>query len=314
MAENELAKTEQLSPAELAKIRQEIGVGPDGMNFANIEAVFRFGQFAIASNMFPQFKNPSQIVMLYQIKCDTGISFTQALQFTCFINSRASLWGDGLLAAALNTGMIEDINEEMTGSLVDGTLAWTCTIKKKGQPSPIVRTFEWADAKVANLDKKDTYKNYPKRMIQMRARAWALRDTGLTGGVASAEEEDDRHYVESRVVSREKAQIDVDKILGPAREETSKPGGSSKEAPRPRQQAPARPATPTPPPVDEQAPDEAPDEIPFGKPEAPAETEVPDEPAPPPVDDFDDGHDFNTPPPPVPGSEDVPPRPPRRQR
>ena len=310
MAENELAKTDQLTPTELANIRQEIRVGPDGMNFANIEAVYRFGQFAIASNMFPQFKNPSQIVMLYQIKCDTGISFTQALQFTCFINNRASLWGDGLLAAALNTGMIEDINEEMTGSLVDGTLAWTCTIKKKGQPSPIVRTFEWADAKVANLDKKDTYKNYPKRMIQMRARAWALRDSGLTGGLASAEEEDDRHYVESRVVSREKAQIDVDKILGPAREETSKPGGSSKEAPRPRQQAPARPAAAPQAPVDEPAPDE----IPFGKPETPAKNEAPDEPAPPPADDFDDGHNLNTSPPPALGNEEAPPRPPRRQR
>jgi hypothetical protein len=172
------------------------------MQFSNLEAVYRFGQYVIASAMFPQFNSPNQIVMVYQIKCDTKITLTQALQYIAFINNRASLWGDGLLAAALATGKVEDIKEEMSGSLKDGDLAWTCTIIKKGQPSPIVRTFDWSDATVAGLVNKDTYKKWPKRMIQMRARAWALRDSGLTGGVGSAEEEEDRQYVESASVRR----------------------------------------------------------------------------------------------------------------
>jgi len=169
-----------------------------------------------------------------------------------------------------------------------------------------------------NRDKNRSVWNSDKAgMIVKCAEAGALRKAfpSQIGGLFTREEiVAALNPVDGRA-ERERAEIDVDKILGPAREETSKPGGSSKEAPRPRQQAPARSATPTPPPVDEQAPDEAPDEIPFGKPEAPAENEAPDDPpAPPPADDFDDHHDFNTPPPPVPGSEDVPPRPPRRQR
>jgi len=268
MAENtELAAQK---PEAGALVRQDIPIGPDGMNFANIEAVYRFGQYAISSAMFPQFKHPNQIVIVYQISRDTGISLTMALQYVCFINNRASMWGDGLLAAVLNTGRVEDVKEEMTGKLSDGTLAWTCTILKKGQPSPIVRTFEWADAVTAGLSGKDTYKKWPKRMIQMRARAWALRDTGLTGGVGSAEEEEDREFVESRVVASRpvnRAQIDVGATLGRATETTSAPGGTAEEAPKPRPEA-KRPekraesaqAVPDPEPALE--PDE--ERIPFG--------------------------------------------------
>ena len=183
-----------------------------------------------------------------------------------------------------------------------------------------------------NRDKNRSVWNSDKAgMIVKCAEAGALRKAfpSQIGGLFTREEiVAALNPVDGRA-ERERAEIDVDKILGPAREETSKPGGSSKEAPRPR-------PTPVPPPpgnrtmtgepwnsnhqraaqpVDtEPAPDEAPDEIPFGKPEAPAKNEAPDDPPAPPVDDFGDGHDFNTSPPPAPGNEEAPPRPPRRQR
>jgi len=168
--------------------------------------------------------------------------------------------------------------------------------------------------KTINPKNSPLWKNDPdQQLFYFSVRAFVRRHfPDVMMGVFTVDELQDSQELARPV--RERAEIDVDKILGPAREETSKPGGSSKEAPRPRQQAPARPAAAPQAPVDEPAPDEAPDEIPFGKPEAPAENEAPDEPAPPPADDFDDHHDFNTPPPPALGNEEAPPRPPRRQR
>jgi hypothetical protein len=41
---------------------------------------------------------------------------------------------------------------------------------------PVIRSFGMEKAKKAQLLGKDSWKKYPERMCQMRARAWALRD------------------------------------------------------------------------------------------------------------------------------------------
>jgi hypothetical protein len=48
-------------------------------------------------------------------------------------------------------------------------------VKRKGQKEQ-VRTFSYEDAQRAGLVKKDNWVKYPRRMLQMRARAFALRD------------------------------------------------------------------------------------------------------------------------------------------
>jgi len=192
----------------------------------------------------------------------------------------------------------------------DKLLGGWATVYRKDQSHPVVEKLN-----LENRDKNRSVWNSDKAgMIVKCAEAGALRrafPSQLSGMFTREEIVAATNPGEARV-ERERAEIDVGKILGPAREETSKPGGSSAEAPRPRQQAPARPVTPPPPPVDEQAQDgEAIDEIPFGKPEVPAESQAPDEPPPAPSDDWDADHDFNTPPP---RDEEAPPRPPRRGR
>jgi len=71
----------------------------------------------------------------------------------------------------------------------DGDTAW-CKVKRRGEPEQ-VRTFSQADAKQAGLaGKSGPWSQYPKRMRQLRARAFALRDVfpDVLKGMPVAEE------------------------------------------------------------------------------------------------------------------------------
>jgi len=67
----------------------------------------------------------------------------------------------------------------------------TCAARRKDDPTEIVSVFSVADAKKAGLwGKAGPWQQYPKRMLQMRARGFALRDAfpDVLRGVISAEE------------------------------------------------------------------------------------------------------------------------------
>lgn len=127
---------------------------------------------------------------------DIGLNPIQAVQSIAVINGRPSIWGDAALALCLgNTALCEDIHEEFHGDPnKEDTWYATCTAKRKGRAHPVVGTFSYADAKRALLwDKAGPWKNYPKRMLQLRARAFALRDAfpDIMKGLAMREEMDD---------------------------------------------------------------------------------------------------------------------------
>ena len=77
----------------------------------------------------------------------------------------------------------------------------TCKTKRKGDPVEVTRSFSIEDAKAAGLlsQNKPTWKLYPRRMLQMRARSWALRDkyADLLKGLQVREEVDD--YIDTTV-------------------------------------------------------------------------------------------------------------------
>jgi hypothetical protein len=69
----------------------------------------------------------------------------------------------------------------------------TCCIQRKGRQA-VIRKFTQADAKKAGLwGKAGPWQNYPTRMLQCRARAWAIRDAypDALRGIAIAEEQRD---------------------------------------------------------------------------------------------------------------------------
>lgn len=111
----------------------------------------------------------------------------QAMQNIAVINGRPALWGDAVIALARSSPLCEYIYETDDGETA------TCRVKRVGEDEQI-RTFSMADAKLANLvGKQGPWSQYPKRMRQMRARAFALRDVfpDVLRGMPVAEEVQD---------------------------------------------------------------------------------------------------------------------------
>ena len=107
---------------------------------------------------------------------EVGLSPVQAVQSIAIIKGRPCLWGDALPGLIHASGLLEDEEEVVAGE--GQARACTCTVKRKGIPTPFVRSFSMADAARAGLlgPKATTWKEYPDRMLTMRARSWAYRD------------------------------------------------------------------------------------------------------------------------------------------
>lgn len=145
-----------------------------------------FSQYLADSDMVPKdFKGkPGNCLVAIQWGMEIGLKPLQAMQNIAVINGRPSLWGDSVIALARNSPVCEYIVEED-----DGRTA-TCKVKRRGEPEQI-RTFSMEDAKIAGLlGKQGPWTQYPKRMRQMRARAFAIRDVfpDVLKGLPVAEE------------------------------------------------------------------------------------------------------------------------------
>lgn len=150
------------------------------------------------------------MAMGYQL----GFPVEQALQDIAVINGRPCLWGDGLLALCLSHPDCQSIKEEpiFDGKLVVG---YTCTVVRRGH-EPHTQQFTLRDAEQAKLlNKLGPWLTHPTRMLQMRARAFALRDkfADALRGLRIAEVEQDNHEVIEGTLSEEpKKQTQTQKL------------------------------------------------------------------------------------------------------
>jgi len=118
---------------------------------------------------------PESVLIAIQMGADVGLRPMQALQNIAVINGRPSIWGDGALA--LTMGLFEKFEETTKGTFPNDDFTAICTLRRRGWPSDTVREFSIGDAKKASLwGKQGPWSSYPKRMLQMRVRSWALRD------------------------------------------------------------------------------------------------------------------------------------------
>lgn len=128
---------------------------------------------------------PGNVLVAIQMGADIGLAPMQAIQNIAVINGRPSLWGDAMLAVCMPHCTVDETFD-------DKTMTATCVITRNG--NVYTRTFSKADAVLAGLwDKAGPWKQYPKRMLQMRARGFGLRDTcaDVLRGLQSAEEQQD---------------------------------------------------------------------------------------------------------------------------
>jgi hypothetical protein len=152
----------------------------------NFDQLTIFAEMAASSNMVPAAMRgkPADIMLAVQMGSEIGLAPMQAIQNIAVINGRPSLWGDAMLGLCKQHPAWGGIKET-----ADDTSA-TCEIHRKGD-NPVVVTFTTDDAKKAGLwGKQGPWQQYPKRMMQMRARSFALRDAfpDALRGLISAEE------------------------------------------------------------------------------------------------------------------------------
>jgi hypothetical protein len=129
---------------------------------------------------------PGDVLVAMQMGAEVGLKPLQALQNIAVINGRPSIWGDAAMALVLASPVCEDVIERV---LADNG-GYSCIAKRKGQ-EPREYTFTIEDAKRANLwGKAGPWTQYPPRMLQMRARGFALRDkfADVLKGLILAEE------------------------------------------------------------------------------------------------------------------------------
>lgn len=131
--------------------------------------------------------NPGNILVACAWGAEIGLAPLQAMQSIAVINGRPSIWGDAMLALVRGSGLMEYITEAPTDA------GCVCKLKRRGEPE-VQREFSVEDAKKAGLwGKSGPWQQHPKRMMQMRARAFALRDVfpDVLRGVHIGEEAQD---------------------------------------------------------------------------------------------------------------------------
>lgn len=164
----------------------QAGKGQFSLAPQSLDEAMRFADLLSKSSIVPKDYrgNPGNIMVAIQWGMEIGLQPMQAMQNIAVINGRPSIWGDAMIALVRASPNFECITETQDDKQA------TCIIKRKGEPEA-VRTFSMEDAKRAGLmGKSGPWTQYPKRMMQMRARSWALRDVfpDVLKGMICAEE------------------------------------------------------------------------------------------------------------------------------
>lgn len=151
---------------------------PNPMTLDSFEQIEAFAERASRSQMIPKDYQgkPDNIIIAVMKGKELGMPPIQALESIAIVNGRSSLWGAMVEGLCYASGLVEDHEEHFEG--VEGTDEFTavCTVKRRGIASPKIGRFSQKDAKTAGLYGKQVHGNYPRRMMQWRAKHPAFND------------------------------------------------------------------------------------------------------------------------------------------
>ena len=188
-------------PADAARSRPPVrrAAVPPSLRLPSIvprtlEEAMALARAVVAARMAPAGFDTAEACMIAILHgMEVGLTPLSALQRIAVIGGRPTIWGDGAMALVRASGLAASIDERILGS---GPSDWVavCTVARRGDPHPIERRFCVEDARRARLwGKPGPWSDYPQRMLQMRARAFALRDVfaDVLGGLYLREEIED---------------------------------------------------------------------------------------------------------------------------
>jgi hypothetical protein len=152
---------------------------------------------------------PDNIFIAVLMGREVGLHPIQAVQNIMVVNGRPTMWGDSLPALVYASGLVEKFEEEYD----EKTKTAICTVRRKGDTKDHVQKFSWDDAVKAAYDKKPgPWQTSPKRMQQMRARSFALRDkfADALKGICMREEVEDYEQLDNATsIAMPKEVVDI---------------------------------------------------------------------------------------------------------
>lgn len=118
------------------------------------------------------------IMAIVMMGADLRLSPMQSLQNISCINGKVTIWGDGLLAICQGHPSFVGMKEWIEHANTPDAVAYCRVHRRFGdEVQETVRGFSVDQAKRASLwGNKGPWSQYPERMLQMRARAFACRD------------------------------------------------------------------------------------------------------------------------------------------
>ena len=166
----------------------------------NLAEAKDFAAIICKGDMVPQhYKNkPVDTLIAIQWGYEVGLAPMQALQNIAVINGKATVWGDSALALVKTHPMYRGHQEWLDGDVA------VCEIKRElpnGDIEVTRRTFSIQEARQAKLTgKSGPWQSYPNRMLCLRARGFALRDSfpDALKGIITTEEAMDYEVAEKR--------------------------------------------------------------------------------------------------------------------
>lgn len=173
-----------------------------------LQLLQKFCEYICKSQLIPKeyIGKPENAAVAIMHGQEIGLSPIQSLQGIMNVNGRTTVWGDHALAIVQSYKDFEYIKEWYD----EEKKTAHCVIKRKGWDAA-ERTFSAEDGSMAGLNSKDIHKAYPKRMRQMRARSYAMRDTfsDALHGIAIREDVELEEIEKREVNITEDAEMEV---------------------------------------------------------------------------------------------------------
>lgn len=213
---NEIAPTRSVSKPQLKQGGTLTAIVP-----MDAEQAFRMAELIMKAGWAPKDMNrPEAITVAIMKGLEVGMKPMQSVQSIAIINGRPCIWGDAAIGLVSGSGLLTGKREwiECEGD----QMVARCELHRLGWDMPITATFSVEDAKSAKLwGKAGPWQQYPKRMLGIRARAFALRDgfADVLTGLQIREEVTDYHTTEA-IDATPSSAVSKDDILQQAGIET----------------------------------------------------------------------------------------------